>query len=182
MTKYFLVGLSILFLCSCAPEENPDEPETQPDETLEQPDNQPEERDEPDDNQTEDTADKAPQATITIPPIPPLETNTWQSCTTNLISVTWRCTAGTDTVEYFVNQRPTTVDDEGTEKERVRICELSRTFKEETKILNYAHNEKDWCVNKLNTELTAKKNSNFSCEKTEELLDQDRTSEPCPGA
>ena len=175
MTKYLLIiGFSFLFLCSCGsdPKVSPgSDTDSQAAETSVKPDGKP----------GSSVTEREPDAPLRVPPLPLVSPDRGgQSCTTNLINVTWRCVAGTATVEYFVDHRPVAIDDEGTDKERRRVCELSQTFEGTTKVINYAHNEKDWCVKKLNEELTAKRNSNFKCEKVNESIDSNRASEPCP--
>lgn len=110
----------------------------------------------------------------------------FQECRSNLRSALWRCTKGEDVVEYFLNQRPSHVDEEGTDRERIRICELhavagDREPSSEGEIVTYAHWEKDHCTNRLNEEVSTIQEEGFVCESTE-LFDEDRADEACPSA
>ena len=59
------------------------------------------------------------------------------------------CLNGSDKIKYFINTNPSTIDDEGTERERERICELSSESKGVSQVLKYAHWERDFCEKEL---------------------------------
>ena len=81
----------------------------------------------------------------------------------------WVCVLGRTEVKYFLNHSPTATDAvEGKEGPQKRICELSETFQGNTKVLFYAHIEKDFCSKKLKEEMDKKKaeDENWKCYKT----------------
>ena len=87
----------------------------------------------------------------------------------------WECKKTDVVVSYFLNKNPDTIDDEGTSKQRKRICELFRikTVKNndpDIKILYLAHNQKDWCEKKLNETLILNESGGgFNCKKIEDI-------------
>jgi len=86
----------------------------------------------------------------------------------------WECKKADTVISYFLNKNPDTVDDEGTKRQRKRICELFRikTINNEEaniKLIQWAHYEKDWCEKKLNENLTLNDATDFNCSKFEDL-------------
>ncbi|MCY4321409.1 MAG: hypothetical protein OXC37_03260, partial [Bdellovibrionaceae bacterium] len=59
----------------------------------------------------------------------------------------WTCKQGSDEIKYYIDYSQTTIDDEGTEVERRRICELFSDNKNAgtVTVLKYAHWTKDAC-------------------------------------
>ena len=91
----------------------------------------------------------------------------------------WECKKTDVVVSYFLNKNPDTIDDEGTSKQRKRVCELFRikTVKNndpDVKIIYWAHNQKDWCEKKLNETLIVSESGDetregFNCKKFEDI-------------
>ena len=106
-----------------------------------------------------------------------------QSCLTDLVSAYWICKKEETIYGYFVNQSPSVLDDEGTDQERARICEFHEgTGPESAKVrpvVAYAHYEKGYCVNRLNQEITARREEGFECSKNEEIFDTEKEKAPC---
>ena len=106
-----------------------------------------------------------------------------QSCLTDLVSAYWICKKEETIYDYFVNQSPSMLDDEGTDQERARICEFHEgTGSESAKIrpvVAYAHYEKGYCVNRNNQEITARREEGFECSKNEEIFDAEKEKAPC---
>ena len=112
------------------------------------------------------------------------QANIFQECRTNLLSSLWRCTKGEEVIKYLLNQQPTHIDDEGTDRERIRICELhavtgDRELSSEGDLIAHAHWQKDHCTNRLNEETGKIQEEGFVCESTE-FFDEGKLDESCP--
>ena len=112
------------------------------------------------------------------------QANIFQECRTNLLSSLWRCTKGEEVIKYLLNQQPTHIDDEGTDRERIRICELhavtgDREPSSEGDLIAHAHWQKDHCTNRLNEETGKIQEEGFVCESTE-FFDEGKLDESCP--
>ncbi|MCY4321408.1 MAG: hypothetical protein OXC37_03255, partial [Bdellovibrionaceae bacterium] len=64
---------------------------------------------------------------------------------------------------YSINNNPTTIDDEGSDKERERVCELSSESKGVSQVLHYAHWENDFCEKELIKIIEDQKAKGWSC-------------------
>ena len=121
---------------------------------------------------------------VSAPPAPELQSNLpLQSCLTNLVSLGWTCEKEETIYRYFVNQRPSTIDEKGTDRERVRICEFHEGTEsllvENSPVVAYAHYQKDYCVNQLNREITTRRKEGFECKNVKEVFDATKEQVPC---
>lgn len=94
--------------------------------------------------------------------------SSFQECRQNLINVIWSCSKGRTNIQehYTLNQRPSTVDDEGTLEERIRVCELHGSIEPNIlpkKLLFYAHYQKYFCLEQLNRIIKMRRAQGFVC-------------------
>ncbi|MCZ0932669.1 MAG: hypothetical protein OXJ52_05930 [Oligoflexia bacterium] len=75
------------------------------------------------------------------------------------------CGKDSESVTYTLNEAPATVDHQGTDQERKRVCELSKTSKGQTTIFQYAHWKKDWCAGELSKTTDDLKEQGWVCSK-----------------
>ena len=138
MNKYFTIFLvSFLFLSACGKtDEDP----------VEKPKNPSNVSDGGQSSAVQD--DESRDLTLTLTP-PPTSTIT-DSPQLEPKAAIWVCEKeSSDSLTYVLDENPSTVDHQGTDQERKRICELSQTTKGQTTVLQYAHWKKDWCALQL---------------------------------
>ena len=91
----------------------------------------------------------------------------------------WECKKEGIIISYFLNKNPDTIDDEGTDRQRKRVCELFsiksvQDNEPEVRLLYWAHHQKDWCEKNLNETLALhesedERGGEFRCSQFEDL-------------